>query len=114
MSFYERVKSEVCRIPRGKVATYGQIAALAGNPRAARMVGWALHALEKGARTAPVCPWWRVVNARGILSTTCREHPPALQKGLLEKDGVRVKRRSGAFCVSLKEYGWNPLEKQKR
>ena len=66
VGFFERVYQAVRRIPRGRVATYGQVAVLAGTPRGARAVGWALRAL-RGGRAARV-PWHRVVGAGGRLS----------------------------------------------
>jgi methylated-DNA-protein-cysteine methyltransferase related protein len=83
----ERVYAIVRLIPRGTVATYGQIAHLAGMPRAARQVGRALATLDGAAE--PV-PWHRVVNAQGTIS---RRVDPAghetLQRALLESEGVR-------------------------
>jgi len=64
--FFTRVYQAVRRIPRGRVATYGQVAALAGTPRGARAVGWALRALR--GRQAARVPWHRVVGAGGRLS----------------------------------------------
>ena len=61
---YERIYTVIRRIPRGRVATYGQIAELAGIPGHARQVGYALYALREGTTV----PWHRVVNARGRLS----------------------------------------------
>jgi methylated-DNA-protein-cysteine methyltransferase-like protein len=83
-------------VPRGKVATYGEIARLAGFPQKARFVGYALHALPPGSGI----PWHRVVNARGEISlggTSAR-----LQKRLLQKEGVRFV--SGR--IDLRHYGW--------
>jgi len=61
---YERIYAVIRRIPKGRVATYGQIADLAGFPGHARQVGYALYALREGTDV----PWHRVVNARGRLS----------------------------------------------
>ena len=80
------VLSAVRRIPRGRVVTYGQVAALLGVPRGARAVGWALRALpeEKAART----PWHRVVGAGGRISP--RGGPgPLIQRRRLRAEGVR-------------------------
>ena len=60
-SAYQRIYAEVRRIPRGRVATYGQIARLAGLANHARQVGYALHRLDDDSRV----PWQRVVNQRG-------------------------------------------------
>ncbi|PJF43030.1 MAG: cysteine methyltransferase [Candidatus Thermofonsia Clade 1 bacterium] len=83
--FNERVYSLVRRIPRGKVLTYGRVAALLGVPRGARAVGWALHGAPSDV------PWQRVVNAKGRISTRCQEHPPQLQRALLMAEGLRFK-----------------------
>ncbi len=79
----------VRRIPPGKVATYGQVAALAGFPRAPRLAGFALHALPAGT---PL-PWHRVVAARGRLSLASLDPDGALTQRLrLEREGVRFDR----------------------
>jgi len=66
MPFFERVYEAVRAIPRGRVATYGQVARLVGVPRGARAVGWALRALDP--RRARAVPWHRVVGAGGRIS----------------------------------------------
>ena len=97
---YRRIYAVVRRIPRGRVATYGQVAALAGLPRAARQVGYALHALSG----ATVLPWYRVINASGRISL-----PPGAggieQRLRLIADGVPVDQRGG---VSLARHQWRP------
>jgi methylated-DNA-protein-cysteine methyltransferase-like protein len=100
--FFDQVYRVVRRIPRGKVATYGQIAALLGQPRAARTVGWALHALPEGSDV----PWHRVINARGRISTSCWEHEASLQQRRLEAEGI-VFGPDGR--VDLKVYRWEGL-----
>jgi methylated-DNA-protein-cysteine methyltransferase-like protein len=96
--FFRRVYAQVREIPRGRVATYGQVAALLGVPRGARAVGWALRALlatEEGS-----VPWHRVVGAGGGISS--RAGPgPRIQRRLLEKEGVAF--RSGR--VDLARHG---------
>ena len=85
-SMYERIYDAVLRIPRGKVATYGQVAALAGNGGAARVVGNALH-----VNPAPgVIPCHRVVNAKGRLAPGFAFGGSDAQKKLLESEGVEV------------------------
>ncbi len=95
---YSRIYSVVRRIPRGRVATYGQIAKLAGLPGRARQVGYALHALT----SATAVPWQRVVNAAGAISL-----PPMnggiSQRLLLEKEGVRFDARGR---IPLKSFAW--------
>ena len=88
----------MCRIPRGRVATYGQVAEVARLGRAARQVGYALHALPEGSDV----PWHRVVNARGEISLRASgwEVP---QRALLEREGVRFDARGR---IDLARFGW--------
>jgi len=95
----------VSRIPRGQVATYGQVAMLAGKPRAARQVGYALSAL-RGTRHA--IPWQRVLGrrARGLGAISILDPMgSAVQRALLEGEGVEVDERGR---VSLERFGWTP------
>ena len=96
--FRARVLQLVKAIPRGKVATYGQIAALAGAPQAARQVGGVLN----GLREAEDVPWQRVINASGGLSTYKIGYGE-LQKALLTAEGVSV---SADNTVDLSRYQW--------
>lgn len=84
-SSYVQIYDAVCRIPEGCVATYGDVADMAGLPGRARLVGYALYALEDGAAV----PWHRVVNARGALSVG-QASPDAerVQRRLLEAEGI--------------------------
>jgi methylated-DNA-protein-cysteine methyltransferase-like protein len=96
----------VRRIPRGRVATYGQIAQLAGLGRQARLVGYAMSALPRGTRV----PWHRVINAQGAISARRGDPTGALdQRLLLEAEGVRFDPRGR---VSLERYGWSPRRKR--
>ena len=98
-SSHRRILAIVSRIPRGRIATYGQIARLAGLPGHARLVGYALHALPEST----VVPWQRVVNAQGGLST-----PPGhdiRQRHLLEREGVRFDARGR---IPLASFQWRP------
>ncbi len=88
----------VHQIPRGKVATYGQIAKLAGLPGYARYVGYTMKTLPPDSKL----PWYRVVNAKGSLSFAPGSNPYLRQKSLLEAEGVVFV--NGRF--SLREYGW--------
>ena len=81
--FTERVVKLVRRIPRGKVATYGQIAVLAGNAYASRQVAWLLHSLSDKEKL----PWQRVINSRGTISL--RAQAGERQRSLLEREGVQ-------------------------
>ena len=87
--FFRRVYRVVRRIPRGQVATYGQVALLAGTPRGARAVGWALRALDE--RTAASVPWHRVVNAAGGISPRPGVSPE-VQRRRLRAEGVRFRK----------------------
>lgn len=82
--FFQSVYALVKRIPRGKVATYGQIASLLGAPRSARVVGWAMHGNPHGPRV----PCHRVVQRGGSLSPNYCIEDPGRQRRLLEREGV--------------------------
>ena len=86
------------RVPRGRVATYGDVARLSGNPRAAREVGRAMAALPEGADV----PWWRIVNRQGAIS--CRSHGMEQQAELLRSEGVEV---SADGSLDLARYRWD-------
>ena len=98
---YARIEAVVRRIPRGRVATYGQVAALAGLPGHARQVGYALHALAKGS---PV-PWQRVVNARGEVSLRRTPGWESVQRALLEREGIAF---DGRGRIDLERRLWRP------
>ena len=102
---YQRIWAVVRRIPRGRVATYGQIATLAGLPRRARLVGYALHASH-----ADSLPWHRVVNASGRLSLA-RLDPSAgvTQRLRLEREGVEFDARER---VKLDRHRWTPSSRK--
>lgn len=99
--FRERVLRLVAGIPPGRVATYGQIALLAGRPRVARQVGTVLRSLSEGE--AERLPWYRVINARGGISTY-RVGAGELQRALLEAEGVRFD--AGGRC-DLRRVAWD-------
>ncbi len=87
MNFKERVLKAVQSVPRGKVASYGQVAAVCGSPRAARQVGQILMRLEWDSTV----PWWRVINNEGRISIKGNAYATkALQKQLLEKERIVV------------------------
>jgi methylated-DNA-protein-cysteine methyltransferase-like protein len=98
---WERIYAVVRRIPRGRVATYGRVAALAGMPGRAREVGWALHALDDASDV----PWQRVINARGEVSARGEPAAARVQRALLEREGV-VFGPGGR--VDLAAYAWRP------
>ena len=101
MSFFENVYEAVQLIPRGKVATYGQIARMIGAPRSSRAVGYALHANPRPG----VIPCHRVVNREGRLAPAFAFGGPEIQAQLLESEGVEV---SEDFTVDLEKYLWQP------
>ena len=98
---YRRIYRVVRRIPRGSVATYGQIAALAGIPRQARQVGYALFALPRGSDV----PWQRVINAKGEVSQRSTPGNEGLQRAVLESEGVVFDPRGR---VDLSRHQWRP------
>jgi methylated-DNA-protein-cysteine methyltransferase related protein len=97
---YPKIYRVIKRIPHGKVASYGQIARLAGMPNQARLVGYALHAL-RDSRDLGV-PWHRVINAQGQVSLSDPDDQD-LQRGLLAQEGVLF---SSNGRVDMKKYGW--------
>ena len=99
MNFYTKVYRVTSAIPQGKVATYGQIAAILGSPRAARMVGTAL-----AGSLAQKIPWQRVVNRHGMVSIENLAVPKEEQAARLRDDGVTVTERDNNFYVDLAFY----------
>lgn len=98
MTVFERIYQVVMTIPKGRVATYGQVALLAGNPRWARVVGYALH-----NNPAPgVIPCHRVVNREGRVATAFAFGGGEVQRDLLEKEGI-IFELDGS--IDLKKYG---------
>lgn len=99
--FFARVYALVARIPRGRVATYGQIARMLGAARAARIVGWAMHGNPHGAHV----PCHRVVQQGGSCSPNFRIGDPGAQRRLLEREGVRFLLDGR---VDLEAHQWRP------
>ena len=97
----DRIYAVVRRIPRGRVATYGQVAELAGLPGHARQVGYAMAALPAGTTV----PWQRVINAGGMVSRRKMPGEELTQRQLLEKEGVRFDARGR---VALDKLRWRP------
>ncbi len=136
--FVERVEALVKTIPRGRVATYGQVAALCGSPRSARQVGCILFRSvqtpwPKASRSLSRKPtkgppshkatvgslrklkklwrgegWQRVMNREGRLSIVNPEVTAAQQATLLRREGVNVTEHDGSYWVDLNRYLWNP------
>ncbi|HJZ11825.1 MAG TPA: MGMT family protein, partial [Acidobacteriota bacterium] len=100
MSRYEAIWKTICRIPYGKVATYGQIARLAGMEGQSRLVGYALHALKPDQAV----PWHRVINAQGRISLVGPSE--RRQRKMLESEGVRF---TAARRVNLRLFQWQPV-----
>ncbi len=100
---YSRIYAVVERIPRGRVATYGQVASLAGLAGHARQVGYALSALPE----ARDVPWYRVINARGELSPRSETGGDADQRDRLQAEGVVFDERGR---TSLRRFRWQPRE----
>ncbi len=96
--FIQRVIALIKKIPRGKVATYGSIATMAGDPRGARQVVRALHSSSRKHRL----PWFRVINSKGLISL-----PPGAgyeeQRARLEREKIVFKPNGS---IDLKNYLW--------
>jgi methylated-DNA-protein-cysteine methyltransferase-like protein len=97
---YDAIYMVVMSVPAGRVATYGQVAELAGLPRRARMVGYALRVLPEGSGV----PWHRVVNARGEVSERGKPDSENEQRLLLEAEGVRFEKNGR---IALGEFQWD-------
>ena len=94
----EAIRKAVRRIPAGRVATYGQIATIAGYDGHARQVGYALHDLPAGSDV----PWHRVVNARGEISPRSAGDSHELQRMLLESEGIEL----AGNRIDLERFRW--------
>jgi methylated-DNA-protein-cysteine methyltransferase-like protein len=97
---YKRIYAAIKKVPRGKVASYGQIAAIAGIPRHARQVGYALHSLPEGSKL----PWHRIVNSQGKISPRGLNGSDEWQRILLEEEGVEF---GLAGRINLRKYRWD-------
>lgn len=104
---HDRIYRVVRRIPKGRVATYGQVAELAGIPRAPRQVGYALHALPEGSDV----PWQRVVNAQGACSPRSSVDGDRFQRAILESEGL-VFGPNGR--LDLERCRWKPQAPRRR
>ena len=103
--FRKEVLNFILSVPKGKVVSYGQVAAASGSPRAARQVGGVLRALPADSGV----PWWRVVNRDGFLSIKGNwEASKELQKQLLEKEGVVF---DDNFTIDMKRFGFRDVLK---
>jgi methylated-DNA-protein-cysteine methyltransferase-like protein len=105
---FARIRQVVAKIPKGRVMTYGDVALSAGMPRAARVVGYAMHSLGE------TVPWQRVLgrrNARNGHLTIKDPQARARQRRLLEAEGVTF---SASGAVDLLAFGWLPLRRAPR
>jgi len=98
---HRRIHAAVRRIPRGRVATYGEIARVAGIGGQPRLVGYALAALPDDSNV----PWHRVVNAQGRVSPRANPGPDRVQRALLEREGVRFDAQGR---IDLARHRWQP------
>ena len=98
---YSRIYRIVKQIPKGKVATYGQIAALAGIPGGARQVGYALHNLKDNNDV----PWYRVINSKGQISQLPDPMSINLQNQLLLSEGIEFNDKG---VITLSKFQWYP------
>lgn len=105
MNFAKRVCRIVSTIPQGRVMTYGQLAALAGSPQAARIVGGIAHFSD------PDLPWQRVVNKQGGLASGYPGGRIA-HKQHLESEGVVVSGAAGNYRINVEELLWWPPQNQ--
>jgi len=103
-SFFELVFEVARQIPKGRVTSYGAIAACLGTKLSARMVGWAMNA---AGSVKPKVPAHRVVNRNGMLSGKHHFNPPSKMEALLKKDGVKVKKDT---VVDFKTLFWDPAK----
>lgn len=105
--FSKSVIAWIKKVPRGKVATYGQIARLAGKPGSSRAVGWILHAC---ADTHDL-PWQRILNSQGKISLPKKSTAYLEQKRLLQGEGIEV---SATGSLDLEKYRWKKEPRQHR
>ena len=100
--FFQRVYKIVAQIPKGKVATYGQIAAMIGEPRNARVVGWAMHYAPPELNL----PCHRVVNKAGSMGPIYL-FGPDLQRKMLAEEGVTFQANG---CIDMTKHLWDPFD----
>ena len=99
LTTYQRIYAIVRKIPRGRVASYGQVARLAGLPGRARQVGYAMYALPQGSNV----PWHRVINAQGGVSRRRVPGAELTQRMLLPREGITLSARGR---ISFEQHGW--------
>ena len=104
-NFFKRVYEIVAQIPEGKVTTYGQIAAMLGDPKAAQKVGWAMASTPADLQI----PCHRVVNKSGALAPNYAFGGANVQRAMLEKEGVTFKADG---CIDMQKHVWRLEVKQ--
>ena len=110
MNFREQVIEAVKKIPKGRVVSYGQVAAECGSPRAARQVGWMLRLLDGNNKV----PWWRVINNLGYISIKGNLlSTPLAQKKFLEDEGVPVGKNMEIDIAKFRYY-YSPVKLEKK
>ena len=103
-SFFELVYEVARQIPKGKVTSYGAIAACLGTKSSARMVGWAMNGAGK---VKPKVPAHRVVNRIGMLSGKHHFSPPGSMERSLKKEGIKVKNDK---IIDFEKHFWDPVK----
>jgi len=103
-SFFELVYEVARQIPKGKVTSYGAIAACLGTKSSARMVGWAMNGAGK---VKPKVPAHRVVNRIGMLSGKHHFSPPGSMERSLKKEGIKVKNNK---IIDFEKHFWDPIK----
>ncbi len=103
-NFFSLVYEVARQIPKGRVTSYGAIAACLGTKSSARMVGWAMNGCH---RIKPKVPAHRVVNRNGMLTGKHHFNPPGIMEELLKKEGIRVKKDQ---IIDFKKHFWDPVE----
>jgi methylated-DNA-protein-cysteine methyltransferase related protein len=103
-NFFSLVYEVARQIPKGRVTSYGAIAAALGTKSSARMVGWAMNGCH---RVKPKVPAHRVVNRLGMLTGKHHFNPPGIMEELLKKEGVKVKNDQ---VVEFKQLFWDPVQ----
>lgn len=103
-NFFSLVYEVARQIPKGRVTSYGAIAACLGTKSSARMVGWAMNGCH---RVKPKVPAHRVVNRNGMLTGKHHFDPPGIMEELLKKEGIKVKNDQ---VVDFKKLFWDPVE----
>lgn len=103
-NFFSLVYEVARQIPKGRVTSYGAIAAALGTKSSARMVGWAMNGCH---RVKPKVPAHRVVNRNGMLTGKHHFNPPGIMEDLLKKEGVKVKNDQ---VLEFKKLFWDPVE----